>query len=266
MSIEQIIVLALVQGITEFLPISSSGHLILVPLLTGWRDQGLTTDVMVHVGSLFAILAYFWRDVWQLVLGGVDLLRLQWTPRARLAVFILAATIPAVLFGLALKALDVTDGLRNMELIGWTAIIYGALLLAADRLGPQLKAMEQMTFGPAMIIGAAQALALIPGTSRSGITMTAARFMGYTRPEAARFSFLLGIPAIAGAGLLTALEAAGNGEAISNDAWLAAALTFVSAFAAIVFLMAMVKRASFLPFVLYRFALGGFLLMLAYSG
>ena len=265
MSIEQIIVLALVQGITEFLPISSSGHLILVPLLTGWSDQGLTTDVMVHVGSLFAILAYFWRDVWQLVLGALDLIRLNWSPRGRLALYIVAATIPAVIFGLALKALDVTDGLRNMELIGWTAIIYGALLYAADRFGPQLKAMEQITFGPAMIIGVAQALALIPGTSRSGITMTAARFMGFTRPEAARFSFLLGIPAIAGAGLLTAIEAAQNGEAISNDALLAAALTFVSAFAAIAFLMALVKRVSFLPFVIYRFVLGGFLLVLAYS-
>lgn len=266
MSIEQIIVLALVQGITEFLPISSSGHLILVPALSGWQDQGLVTDVMVHVGSLFAILAYFWRDVWQLFLGGIDMLRLKWTPRARLALFILAATIPAVIVGLALKKSGLTDAMRNMELIGWTAIIYGALLLAADRLGAQLKSMEQMTFAPAMIIGLAQALALIPGTSRSGITMTAARFMGFTRPEAARFSFLLGIPAIAGAGLLTALDASSSGEAISNDALLAAALTFVSALAAIAFLMAIVKRFSFLPFVLYRFALGGFLLMLAYGG
>ena len=264
MSIEQIIVLALVQGITEFLPISSSGHLILVPKFMNWQDQGLTTDVMVHVGSLFAVLAYFWRDVWQLILGVLDLLRFTWSPRAQLAVFILAATIPAVLFGLALKAFDVTGGLRNMELIGWTAIIYGALLLAADRFGPQLKAMEQMTFAPATIIGLAQALALIPGTSRSGVTITAARFLGFTRTEAARFSFLLGIPAITGAGLLTAYEAVSNGEAISNDAMLAALLTFFSALAAIAFLMALVKRVSFLPFVLYRFALGAFLLMLVY--
>jgi len=265
MSIEQIIVLALVQGITEFLPISSSGHLILVPKFMAWHDQGLVTDVMVHVGSLFAILAYFWRDTWQLILGGVDLVRLDLSPRARLALFIVAATVPAVVFGVVLKATGIVDNLRSAELVGWNAILYGALLFAADRFGAQLKVMEQMTFWPAMTIGLAQALSLIPGTSRSGITMTAARFLGFTRPEAARFSFLLGIPAIAGAGVFTAFDALESGEAISNDALLAAALTFFSAFAAIAFLMALLKRIGFLPFVLYRFALGAFLLVYIYT-
>ncbi|MCG8562159.1 MAG: undecaprenyl-diphosphate phosphatase [Hyphomicrobiales bacterium] len=265
MPIEQIIVLAIVQGITEFLPISSSGHLILVPALTGWPDQGLATDVMVHVGSLFAILVYFWRDVLRLMSGVLDLAKRRWTTDAKLAVYIAAATIPAVIFGLVLKATGFLDSIRGIEIVAWNALIFGLLLLIADRIGPQVNVMENMTFRTAMLIGLAQALALIPGTSRSGITMTAARYLGYTRPEAARFSFLLGIPAIAGAGLLTVLDLESSGAGVSSDALLAAAFTFVSALIAIAFLMAVVKRLSFLPFVIYRFLIAGFLFVLAYS-
>jgi len=265
MPIEQIIVLAIVQGITEFLPISSSGHLILVPALTGWPDQGLATDVMVHVGSLFAILVYFWRDVLRLMHGVLDLAKRRWTTDAKLAVYIAAATIPAVIFGLVLKATGFLDSIRGIEIVAWNALIFGLLLLIADRIGPQVNVMENMTFRTAMLIGLAQALALIPGTSRSGITMTAARYLGYTRPEAARFSFLLGIPAITGAGLLTVLDLESSGAGVSSDAMLAAAFTFVSALIAIAFLMAVVKRLSFLPFVIYRFLIAGFLFVLAYS-
>lgn len=265
MPIEQIIVLAIVQGITEFLPISSSGHLILVPALTGWPDQGMATDVMVHVGSLFAILVYFWRDVLRLMYGVGDLARRRWSADARLALYIAAATVPAVLFGLILKTTGFLDSIRGIEIVAWNALIFGLLLLIADLIGPQVNAMEDMTFRTAMLIGLAQALALIPGTSRSGITMTAARYLGYSRPEAARFSFLLGIPAIAGAGLLTVLDLESSGVGVSSDALLAAAFTFVSALIAIAFLMAIVKRLSFLPFVIYRFMIAGFLLVLAYS-
>lgn len=264
MPIEQIVVLAIVQGITEFLPISSSGHLILIPYFSGWADQGLDTDVMVHLGSLLAILVYFWRDVLGLIRGGLNLLRLKMTDEGRLALYILAATIPAVAFGLALKATGLVDSFRSIQVIGWNAIIFGLLLFLADVTGPRLKGIKDLTFGPVMAIGVAQALALIPGTSRSGITITAARYLGMKRGEAARFSFLLGIPAIAGAGALTLLEAHETGHDIGADAWLAAGLTFFSALAAIAFLMAVVRRMSFLPFVLYRFALGAFLLGLAY--
>ncbi|MGI9384497.1 MAG: undecaprenyl-diphosphate phosphatase [Methyloligellaceae bacterium] len=264
MPIEQIVVLAIVQGITEFLPISSSGHLILVPALTGWPDQGLVTDVMVHVGSLFAILVYFWRDVLRLMYGVGDLARRRWTTDARLAIYIAAATVPAVVFGLILKSSGFLDSIRGIEIVAWNALIFGLLLLIADWIGPQINVMEDMTFRTAMLIGVAQALALIPGTSRSGITMTAARYLGYTRPEAARFSFLLGIPAIAGAGLLTVLDLENSGTGVSSDALLAAAFTFFSALIAIAFLMAIVKRLSFLPFVIYRFLIAGFLLVLAY--
>ena len=189
MTPEQIVVLAIVQGITEFLPISSSGHLILIPAVTGWPDQGLATDVMVHVGSLFAVLAYFWRDCLGLLRGCWSLVCCRITDEGRMAIYILLATIPAVIFGLYLKMSGTAAMLRSVEIIAWNAIIFGVLLYVADLLGKRLKQMEDMTLAPAMVIGVAQALALIPGTSRSGITMTAARMLGFERPEAARFSF-----------------------------------------------------------------------------
>ncbi len=265
MPLEQIVVLAIVQGITEFLPISSSGHLILIPAFTGWKDQGMTTDVMVHVGSLFAVLAYFWRDVISIAGGAFDLVRRRWSSRARFTLYIIVATIPAVLFGLALKWFGLLDKLRGIEIVGWNALVFGVLLLIADKVGPRVKVMEDITFHPAMIIGLAQALALIPGTSRSGITITAARFLGFERAEAARFSFLLGIPAITGAGVLTFLEVRASGNALPPGAITAAIFTFFSALAAIAFLMALVKRMSFTPFVLYRMFLAGFLLVMAYT-
>ena len=269
MSIEQIVVLAIVQGITEFLPISSSGHLLLIPVMTEWPDQGLLTDVMVHVGSLFAILVYFWRDVFRIALGAIDLARLKMTHNARLTLYIALATIPAMIAGLALSASGLLDTIRSdrtliMQIVGWNALIFGLLLLIADKVGSRIKTMEDLKLNPALMIGLAQALALIPGTSRSGITMTAARFLGFERAEAARFSFLLGVPAIAGAGLLKTVEVFEAGESFSSDVLLAAGLTFLSALLAIAFLMALVKRMSFTPFVIYRFFLAGFLLVLAY--
>ncbi|WP_075995253.1 undecaprenyl-diphosphate phosphatase [Salaquimonas pukyongi] len=265
MTIEQIIVLAIVQGITEFLPISSSGHLILIPAFTGWPDQGVVTDVMVHVGSLFAVIAYFWRDVLKLIGGGIDLLRLRINDNSRMAGYILLATIPAVLFGIFLNASGLGNSLRSVELVAWNAVIFGILLYAADVFGPHLKKMEDMKLAPALIIGVAQALALIPGTSRSGITMTAARLMGFERPEAARFSFLLGIPAIAGAGAFVTLDFLESGQQIPPDAIWAAALTFLAALAAIALLMAMVKRVSFLIFMIYRLLLALLLFAMLYD-
>ena len=265
MSPEQIIVLAIVQGITEFLPISSSGHLILIPAFTDWPDQGIVTDVMVHLGSLLAVIVYFWRDVLNLIGGGLDLLRFKMTDHGKMALFILVATIPAVIFGLYLKSSGMSAQLRSVEIIAWNAIIFGIVLYVADRVGKRVKVMEDMTFAPALIIGLSQALALIPGTSRSGITMSAARFLGFERAEAARFSFLLGIPAIAGAGILTLAEFVETGQSVPTDALWAAFLTFFSAIAAIAFLMAMVKRMSFLIFVLYRLALGLVLFALLYN-
>ena len=270
MSLEQIIVLAIVQGITEFLPISSSGHLLLIPPLTGWPDQGIATDIMVHVGSLAAILVYFRKDVGWLIVGGLNLLRGRVTEGGKLALMILAATVPAVIAGIILKQTGALDAIRAdntliLKIVGWNAIGFGVLLYLADRFGPRVKTIEKMRFGPAIVIGLAQMLALNPGTSRSGITITAARLLGFERAEAARFSFLLGIPAIAGAGLLTAKEAYDEGVGITAEVWTAAGLTFVASLAAIAFLMALVKRMSFAPFVLYRLALGVCLLAFAYG-
>ena len=265
MSIEQIIVLALVQGITEFLPISSSGHLILVPALTGWPDQGQFTDVMVHLGTLLAVLIYFWRDVVGLIKGSLQLLKGNVTPEGRLAIYILLGTIPAVAFGLLLESLDVPDLERNVSVVAWNTIFYALLMLVADKVGKQTKTMEEMTLKGALFIGVAQALALIPGTSRSGVTITAGRFLGFKRPDCARFSFLLGIPAIGAAGVLKLFQALESGESIGLDTFACAGLTFLAGLAAIAFLMAMLRRVSLLPFVLYRMVLGGFLLVMLYS-
>jgi undecaprenyl-diphosphatase len=265
MSIEQIIVLAVVQGITEFLPISSSGHLILVPQLMHWKDQGLVVDVMTHLGTLFAILIYFWRDVWRITRGALELLKGKVTDEGKLAIYIVLATIPAVAFGIFLKKFGYTDLERNVAVIAWNTILYGILMLIADIASPQDRTMKDITLVSALVIGTAQALALIPGTSRSGVTMTAGRFLGFTRPDSARFSFLLGIPATAGAIVFTVGDAVASGEPVTMDALYCAALTFVAGILAIAFLMGLIRRISFLPFVLYRMVLGGFLLVMLYS-
>jgi undecaprenyl-diphosphatase len=267
MFLEQIIILSLIQGITEFLPISSSGHLLLVPALTGWKDQGILTDVMVHMGSFLAVVVYFWRDVLNLLYGALDLLRGRMTKWGRLSLFIIAATIPAVVFGLLLDRIGFMDQVRQMpQIIAWNAIIFGILLYAADHFGLSKLQMTDMRFPAALTIGIAQAIAIIPGTSRSGITMTAARALGFSRPEAARFAFLLGIPAIAGAGVKKLGDAMQEGQPITGEMLLTAALTFFVALGTITVLMRLIRNMSFLPFAIYRVALGILLLGMIYSG
>ena len=267
MPLEQIVVLALIQGITEFLPISSSGHLILVPTLTGWPDQGILADVMVHMGSFLAVVVYFWRDCVSLLKGTFDLLRGRANPWGKLAMLIVLGTIPAVVLGVILDLTGFMDTVRHMpQIVAWNAIIFGALLYLCDRYGHSIRRMSDMTLSPALIIGVAQAIAIIPGTSRSGITMTAARALGFERPEAARFAFLLGIPAIAGAGVLKLGDAVSSGETISLDVVLTAVLTFFVALGTITILMKLVRHMSFLPFAVYRILLGVLLLGLIYSG
>jgi undecaprenyl-diphosphatase len=265
MTIEQIIAIAVVQGITEFLPISSSGHLILLPNIMHWPDQGIVVDVMTHLGTLLAVLIYFWRDVWRLMVGALELLKGHVTDDGKLAVYIVLATIPAVAFGIFLKKLGYTDLERNVAVVAWNTILYGILMMIADIVGPQQRTIANMTLGAALLIGVAQALALIPGTSRSGVTMTAARFLGFTRPDSARFSFLLAIPATAGAIVFTIGDALASGQGVTMDAVYAAILTFVAGILAIAFLMNLIRRISFMPFVLYRMVLGGFLLVLLYT-
>ncbi len=263
----QIIVLALIQGVTEFLPISSSGHLLLVPAVTGWPDQGVLTDVMVHLGSFFAVVVYFWRDCVTLTKGALDLLRGRTTPWGKLALWIVLATIPAVIFGIFLDKIGFMEVVRTKpQVVAWNAIIFGILLYVCDRFGMTRNLMVNMNLPQALIIGVAQALAIIPGTSRSGITMTAARVLGFERAEAARFAFLLGIPAIAGAAVLKLGDAVSEGTPITWPMILTAILTFFVALGTIAFLMRIIRYVSFLPFAAYRVALGVLLLALLYLG
>jgi undecaprenyl-diphosphatase len=267
MELLRILVLALIQGVTEFLPISSSGHLLLVPAVTGWPDQGLLSDVMVHMGSFLAVVVYFWRDCLNLVVGVLDMLRGRMTPWGRLALNIVLGTIPAVVFGIFLDKIGFMDAVRDMpQVIAWNAIVFGLLLYLCDRFGMNKRTMADMNLPPALIIGLAQALAIIPGTSRSGITITAARAMGFERSEATRFAFLLGVPAIAGAGVLKLGDALSSGQTISLQMILTAVLTFFVALGTIAVLMRMVRNISFLPFAVYRVALGLLLLGLLYWG
>ena len=258
----QLVVLALVQGITEFLPVSSSGHLVLTSRLMGWPDQGLTVDVAVHGGTLLAVIVYFWRDLVRILVG----LGESGSQGTRgLFGMLVVATIPVGIAGFLLHEAG-PDVLRNPEIIAWTTIGFGLVLWGADRFGMTVRRIEHMTWGSALLIGLAQVLSLVPGTSRSGITMTAARIMGFEREAAARFSLLLSIPVIGAATLLAVLDLIEAGDPVlSRDAAIAAGLAFVSALVAIWAMMAWLRRASFTPFAIYRLLLGGFLLYWLYA-
>jgi undecaprenyl-diphosphatase len=260
----QILVLAIIQGLTEFLPVSSSGHLILVPAVTGWQDQGLAIDVAAHVGTLVAVLIYFWRDVGRMAAGLIRLLTGRFDPGARLAGLLLIGTIPALFAGYLIDTYLI-EAIRHVAIVGWTMIGFGILLWVADRIGLTIRRVEHMTVVQALFVGFAQALAFIPGTSRAGITMTAARLMGYERAEAARFSFLLAIPAIAAAGLWKGYQLYESGAAEQiQTALLTGALCVLTGLFAIAFMMAWLKRANFTVFVVYRLLLGGLILYLVY--
>ena len=260
----QIIILSALQGFTEFLPVSSSGHLILLSKFTSFPDQGLEIDIAVHVGSILAVMIYFWRDIRDMLYGLVNAffnrfpsvknfyLRkasaaakdfiLNQLPAAdlRLLLMLIVGTIPAVIFGLALHRFGM-EWLRSTKIIGWNILLFGILLWI-------------------------QCLAMIPGTSRSGITITASRFLRLERREAARFCMLLSVPAIAGAGLLVAAEIwqSGNYENL-HYALSGIGYSFIASIAAIFIMMKWLKNYTFLPFVIYRVGLGIFLLLHSYG-
>jgi len=264
-SLINILVLALLQGFTELLPISSSAHLILVPAVTGWPDQGLMVDAALHLGTFFAILLYFWRDVWGMTTGLGAAVTGRWdNPGARLAMQVVVATIPAVIVGVLIKDYAETS-LRSVTLIACNAIFFGILLYLADRYGARNRQIGEMTWRHALLIGIAQAFALVPGTSRSGITMTAALGLKYDRVSAARFSFLISLPVTFGAGLLGVYEIVklGHYDELHDAAW-AAGGAFLSSLVAVIFLMKWLRTASFTPFVVYRLLLGAALLIWVY--
>jgi undecaprenyl-diphosphatase len=260
-----LVVLAVVQGITEFLPVSSSGHLVLVPVFAGWPDQGLLMDVAVHVGTLGAVMVYLSRDIWEIIAGLFNVARGRRDPKAALAGYIILATLPVIGAGYFLNQYY-PDGIRSIIVIGWTTLGFGLFLAVTDWMGMTLRRMEHIRFVDALVIGLLQVLALIPGTSRSGITMSAARLLGFERHDAARFSMLLSIPVILGAGTLKGLELYQSGDQeLTYQAFVAAGLAFVAALIAIAVMMAWLRKSTFAPFVLYRVALGVVLLAVAYG-
>ncbi|GAB2517790.1 undecaprenyl-diphosphate phosphatase [Microbulbifer agarilyticus] len=261
----QIVILALIQGITEFLPISSSAHLILPNQVLGWPDQGLAFDVAVHFGSLMAVLIYFRKDVWQLICDGLGGFKSgQFSDEGRLAWLIVLATIPAGLAGLAFKDFIETH-LRSSAVIAATTIIFGLLLWWADVYGKRLDGLGKLNWKKALMIGAAQALALIPGTSRSGITMTAGLMLGMKREAAARFSFLMSIPVIALSALLLTLELLDTQAVPWGSIFLGVILSGISAYLCIHFFLQFISRIGMAPFAIYRLLLGAVLIWLIVS-
>jgi undecaprenyl-diphosphatase len=264
----QIALLAFVQGLTEFLPISSSAHLILTPLLFGYELQSLAFDVAVHLGTLGAVMAYFRREIAAMVVAVLASLKTRSlaSPEARLGWMIVLATLPLLVLGLPLKALLelLREDARLIALvIAATTIGFGLLLWLADARGRRRHNEYAVDWRAALVIGSMQALAIIPGTSRSGITMTAGLFMGLTRQAASRFSFLLSIPTILLAGAVETkdlLEAPGPVD--WTALWLGATLSFIVAYLTIHFFLRFIERISMFPFVLYRLALGALILFL----
>ncbi len=258
MTLFHLLILAVIQGLTEFLPVSSSGHLILLPSLTGVPDQGLEIDVAVHMGTLFAVVLYFWADVRQALVGCTRLMRGRVdTPGARIALFLFLATIPVILAGLILKVTGWNELLRNPSVIGWSMLIFGLVLYWADRTGLHDKKDKDWNTKDAVMMGFAQVLALIPGTSRSGITITAARKLGYAREDGAKLAMLMSIPTILASGVLLGADVADQANwAMARDCAIAAAFAFVSALLALFLMMRLLRSVSFTPYVIYRVILG----------
>ena len=257
----QIVVLAIVQGLTEFLPISSSGHLVLVPYLVAWTDQGLAFDVAVHFGSLIAVCLFFREDIMGLLRGSVRILGGDFkSPQSYMALAIALGTIPAAAAGL-LFASWIENNLRDPSIIVYTLAGYGILMALADRYAKREKGITDIRIRDALIIGVAQALALVPGTSRSGVTITAGRLLGFERQDAARFSFLLSAPVILLATVYKGAELIlGNTVVAWGQLALGVVVSAIVAYLSIEFFMRFVSRIGLAPFAIYRLALAGLIL------
>jgi undecaprenyl-diphosphatase len=265
MPLFHIIVLALIQGLTEFLPVSSSAHLILTGQLMGWEDQGLVFDLATHIGTLLAVLLYFRQDLTNMLLSCVQPVTTAQQAQSRSMVgFLALASIPALLFGFLARDL-VELYLRDLRIIAATTLVFGGLLWLADSLGRRQRTLQDMNWRSALVIGLAQAMALVPGVSRSGITLTFGRFLGFNSDAAARFSFLLSIPITAAAGGYGALKMV-LGEASIN--WQVFLLGFgfsaLAGWICIAAFLTLLQKVGLLPFILYRLALGLFLLWLVF--
>lgn len=262
-------VLGVLQGLTEFLPISSSAHLRIFPELFGWGDPGAAFTAVVQIGTEVAVLLYFRKDIWRI---GSAWLRSLWDPAwrgqldARMGWFIIAGSLPIVVLGIALKDLIERD-FRSLWIVGTTLVVLGIVLGLADKLGSNRRQIKQMTLRDALLLGFAQAAALVPGVSRSGATISMGRFLGYERAAATRFAFLLAIPAVVGAGLFELPEIPHGDNAYGPlPTLVATAVSFLVGYAAIAWLLRYVTTHSYLPFVLYRVALGSAVLIMVGTG
>lgn len=272
MPLFHIIILSLLQAATEFLPVSSSGHLVLFHGLTEgggasqWGED-LIMDLAVHVGTLAAVLVYFRRDILKMACALAHFIcksKEQDPENRNLALFIIAGSLPILVVGFILSILQ-PEWMRSVQIVAWTTLIFGIFLWVVDARSPAARSISQMSLRDAMIIGCAQVLALIPGTSRSGITMTSARFLGFSRTEAARYSFLLSVVATAAAGFLGAIKLYQDpAPGLALEAGIAALVTFIAALGVIAFLLKFLQRSTFKIFGIYRIALGIILLALVY--
>jgi undecaprenyl-diphosphatase len=264
----QAIVLGIVQGLTEFLPISSTGHLRIVPAFLGWEDPGAAFTAVTQLGTMAAVLLYFREDLWRIATTWVRSLRepeLRPSLDARMGWYIGLGTIPIAIFGFAFKD-QIEEGARSLYLIGSTLIVLGLLLLLAEKVATHARPLERITRRDAIVIGFAQACALVPGVSRSGATLTAGMFLGFDRTSAARYSFLLSVPAVVLSGLFE-LRKIGDEEAAGVvPTALATLCAFVVGYASIAFLLRWLVRHSTAVFVAYRVALGALVLVLAGAG
>lgn len=259
-----LLLLALVQGVTEFLPVSSSAHLILLPALTGLPDQGTVLDVAVHVGTLVAVVLYFRRDVARAARGTLRF-RAE-DAEARLARHLALATVPIVIAGLVVKVTVGPEALRSVAVIGWATLLLGLVLWWADRAGPETRGEADWSARHALTMGLWQAVALIPGASRSGTTITGARLLGYERHEAARLAMLMSIPTILASGTLLVGDVVSEADwPLMRDAAVAAAFSALAALGALHLMMRLLSSVSFTPYVIYRVALGLGLLAWAYA-
>jgi undecaprenyl-diphosphatase len=250
--------LGILQGITEFLPISSSAHLILVPAFVGWADQGVAFDLAVHVGTLLAVVLYFRRDVTSLTKDGIaSLMQRRFIGQGLLASYLVIGTVPAALAGLLL--LDLIDGqLRSVEIIFFTTLVFGLLLGWADWRPNQNRSITTLSWRDALLVGAAQAVSLIPGTSRSGATITAGLLLGLSREASSRFSFLLAIPITGLAASAKLLEVASSDTSVDWLGFLVGGVTsFLMALTAIHFFLKWLNRFGMWPYVIYRVAMAG---------
>ena len=267
MPIFQLMLISIIQGITEFLPISSSAHLILLPKLTTLKDQGITIDVAVHIGTLFAVILYFITDIKLIIIDLINMITFKKGIKSNsLVVCLIVATIPVILFGLIVKVTGLDESLRSVKIIAWAMLIFGIILYYTDQKGSNNKSTENWTIKAAVIMGFWQALALIPGTSRAGSTISGARLLGFSRKDSAKLSMLMSIPTIIASGTLLIANIAVSGDLnLAKDFAFAILTSFLTALLSIKIMMEFLNIFSYTPYVIYRIVFGLVLLKIAYS-